>query len=266
MVEARLACTHPRTAHRQLFVTMWAWLLPLIVATPATGFVAGAICDGVNLSTAPAHTLLHGKHLVIREAVWSPFAFKDATNRVHGWDGMNMELIALVAAELKFTYEILEMRPLPTETVWTPMLFREADRGDLIMSYWLQTAERMDKVVMLGTGHVDMSPVLVAREESFVQPSIFQDPSQLLSFMRPFSLELWLCLVLMILCSGLVDWALERRKSTSATVGASLYEYVAGTLWGGFEYPRSKQSGVYQITTAFVLLVTISTRRISQPS
>jgi hypothetical protein len=42
VVEARLACTHPRTAHRQLFVTMWAWLLPLIVATPATGFVAAA--------------------------------------------------------------------------------------------------------------------------------------------------------------------------------------------------------------------------------
>ena len=36
------------------------------------------------------------------------------------------------------------------------------------------------------------------------------------------------------------------------------YEYAAGTLWGGFDYPRSNASAVYQLTLGFLLLVTLS--------
>lgn len=62
----------------------------------------------------------------------------------------------------------------------------------------------------------------------------------------------------MILCSGLVDYLLERNTGPGVTLGSSIYEYIAGTLWGGFEYPRSASSAFYQIVTSFLILVIIS--------
>ena len=40
---------------------------------------------------------------------------------------------------------------------------------------------------------------------------------------------------------------------------ASIYEYWAGFLWGGFEYPLSKSSAVYQVVLGATMLVVIST-------
>ena len=38
----------------------------------------------------------------------------------------------------------------------------------------------------------------------------------------------------------------------------SLYEYCAGFMWGGFEYPQSKTSAVFQILLGFIVLVLVS--------
>ena len=51
------------------------------------------------------------------------------------------------------------------------------------------------------------------------------------------------------MCSGVVDYVLECGTGPGVRVGASIYEYIAGMLWGGFAYPRSRTSAVYQVIT-----------------
>lgn len=210
-------------------------LLHLLLPASARAFQAGAVCAGANYS-APARSLLRGKHLVLKDSPWFPFAIKDAS-KAHGWDGLDVDLISAVAAKLGFTFEILEMTPTPGET-WTRMLFDEVGRADMMLSYWARTTERLDRVAMLN-GHVDMSNTLIGRM-STPDSNDLSSWIALFSFLRPFSLSLWGCLFGMVLLSGVVDFVLERGSPTAAGLFSSLYEYFAGTLWGGFEYPRSR--------------------------
>ena len=50
---------------------------------------------------------------------------------------------------------------------------------------------------------------------------------------------------------------LAQVKETRLT--SSLYEYWAGFLWGGFEYPLSKTSAIYQVVFGTFGLILIST-------
>jgi len=56
-----------------------------------------------------------------------------------------------------------------------------------------------------------------------------------------------------------VDFIIERKRTGNiAKLTASLYEYCAGFLWGGWEYPLSRGSAVYQIVVSFIVLVIVS--------
>ena len=189
----------------------------LLVGCPAAAFVPGAICNGANLST-PASELLRGKHIKVQEAQWYPYAYIEDGK----WKGMNIEMIGLVAADLGFTYDIQEMVPNATEENWTPMLFREVDKGDLVMSYFLQTTERLERVAML-SGHVDMTAVLVGTLQTAADDTSMS-VDRLFSFMRPFSIRLWACLVVMVLLSGVVDFLTERGSESGGHLGESLCE------------------------------------------
>ena len=69
-----------------------------------SGFVPGAVCADIP-DTMPAQDMLRGKHLVLNEMWWEPFAKLDST-KSHGWSGMNIDYIERYAAMLNFTYEI----------------------------------------------------------------------------------------------------------------------------------------------------------------
>ena len=60
------------------------------------------------------------------------------------------------------------------------------------------------------------------------------------SFLDPFTYNLWVAILAVIVTSGLVDYACERVHVKETTITASMYEYFAGFIWGGFEYPLSK--------------------------
>jgi hypothetical protein len=98
--------------------------------------------------------------------------------------------------------------------------------------------------------------------------------------MKPFTFRLWAALLAVIVCSGVVDYLTERTRVKETTLGkntrvashyssprnrqsihltltrapvlvillvltaASLYEYFAGFLWGGFAYPLSRVSAI----------------------
>jgi len=44
-----------------------------------------------------------------------------------------------------------------------------------------------------------------------------------------------------------------------ADLFSSMYEYAAGILWGGFQYPLTGASALFQVITGFILLIVVST-------
>ena len=121
----------------------------------------------------------------------------------------------------------------------------------------VKNAERLKNIVFLD-GHIDYSSVLVGRRDSFSKTDPWSWAS-LSSFMMPFKWGLWGCLFAVVFLSGVADYVIERRWSPDARLAASLYEYAAGFLWGGFEYPLTAASKVFQLFLGFVLLIIVST-------
>ena len=76
-------------------------------SSPPTGFVPGAICDAVDL-TDFSYNLLRGRHMVILETTYVPFAFKDVESPT-GWSGYDLDLLTEVSKILGFTYEVKGM-------------------------------------------------------------------------------------------------------------------------------------------------------------
>lgn len=211
-------------------------------------FVPGAICEATQ-TYAPLDKL-RGRHLIVGEMVWEPFAFRDSSTP-SGWAGFDLDLLDHVAADLGFTYEIFDMtaNALPEET-WDEQLYRLSAQTDLVMSYWSATyASRVSQLL----GHMDYGTVLVVRPGEDEEPPFVE---RMFTFFNPFSGELWGAIIAIVLLSGLIDNLLERRHGGS--LQESLYEAFAGTMWGGFERPRSNLSAVYQIVLSLVLLITIS--------
>ena len=134
---------------------------------------------------------------------------------------------------------------------------RVADDCDLLGTFWLHTEERYDKLIML-KGHINMASVLVAKMMSAAETKAANWYKSFYSFLEPFTFGLWGLIIVIVLFSGFVDWAVERKQKTDIRLTNSLYEYCAGFLWGGFEYPQSRTSAVFQILLGFLVLVLIS--------
>ncbi len=249
---ARLACAVVLLLHGVVAQTPSPPALP--PSSPPTGFVPGAICDGVDL-TDFSYNLLRGRHMVILETTYVPFAFKDVESPT-GWSGYDLDLLTEVSKILGFTYEVKGMETLEGEN-WSEMLLRTVGQGDLWMSWWARTASRMNQTSMLA-GHVDISPVLAIPPPSM--PASQDLSKTFTTFFDPFSWQLWICLVAMIFLSGVTDWILERPLTGLRSDGltASLYEYFGGVLFGGFSDPYTKLSCIYQCIVAFIILIVVS--------
>lgn len=213
-------------------MSMLRWFLQLsvlvkVAETAAVDFTPGAICNSAVNGTASTKDVLRGKHLIVYNTPWDPFAILDA-NAPYGWRGFDVDLLEMIAGELGFTFTIREFG-LQGEETWTDSLFRVSDEADLVMSYWTRTQLRMERVVQIA-GHIDMSSVLAARLDTAPPTPIWD---KMRSFFRPYSGELWGCLALMVICSGVIDYLLEKDSGPGSKIGGSIYEYIAGTLWGG---------------------------------
>ena len=232
-------------------------VLALLASAAATSqFTPGEVCAGVN-SSALARDMLRGKHLVIGELEWSPYASIQPL-APKGWVGLNIDLYDAISQSLGFTYELVDIGYPIGDEGWTGELLRVIDEVDLVGCWWAHGTIRNDNVVML-RGHIDTSTSLVAavrHEEKTIAESFFES---FYSFLMPFHYTLWLAIVALVVLSGMVDYVVEsRRLPGEAKLTASLYEYFAGILWGGFEYPLSRTSAIYQILLGFMMLVFIS--------
>lgn len=238
-------------------------------------FSKGSVCAGREQQ--PASTALVGRHLRLLEYEWPPYASRDLKDPalLTGWKGYDIDLLDYIAQKAGFTYEIAQVEELDfspqgyANLAPNEQLERGLQFGDAMLSYWSRTTARCNhpNYTML-YGHLDSSKALIARQ---IPTPVVPLEARLLSFMRPFKYELWACLFLMVLASGVVDYLLENRRGPRSgdaeaapearrgRVTESIYEYAAGTLWGGFQTPKTKPSAMYQVVLGILLLVSLST-------
>ena len=209
------------------------------------------VCADVDYRT-PADQMLLGKTLRVSTTAWSPFSIRDDT-APRGWRGVDFDVLDRISELLGFNYTVAEFSN-DVDPSWMGELIRESARSDLVVTYWARTAARLRQFNMI-EGHIDMSTVVAARLDIASDPTFRE---RAFSFFRPLSVPLWLLIVAMVILSGVVDYTLERGTGPGVRLSSSIYEYVAGTLWGGFEAPRSAASAVYQVVVAFIIMITVS--------
>ena len=216
-------------------------------------FKAGAICDGVDIDD-PAADMLSGKHLIIQDMDWSPYATPTGTHPIGwegpakhptGWSGLNIELFDIFADKLNFTYTMSDMGYAGTHKdangelipeSWTEMVMRAIDDADLTGSYWTETNKRLNGVTYI-RGTYDLTPVLVARMLSAGETKAETWYKSFYNYLDPFTYGLWASILAVIICSGVVDWLVERKSVKEARVTASIYEYFAGLCAASLEHP-----------------------------
>lgn len=196
--------------------------------------------------------LLNGKHLRVLEMEWAPFAVKSASAPL-GWSGLDMDLLSSVSQKLNFTFDIIEEKGRSNET-WSDTLIRTMQHGDLWASWWAANTQRIQYTSLL-TPHIDTSPVLVVAPTEIGSNGDGYSQA-LVTFFLPFTWELWMALIAMVVASGVVDYILER--SQGGTLGASIYEYMGGVMWGGFADPRTRVSAVYQVIGSFLIMIVVA--------
>jgi len=152
------------------------------------------------------------------EYEWPPYASRDLKDPalLTGWKGYDIDLLDYIAQKAGFTYEIAQVEELDfspqgyANLAPNEQLERGLQFGDAMLSYWSRTTARCNhpNYTML-YGHLDSSKALIARQ---IPTPVVPLEARLLSFMRPFKYELWACLFLMVLASGVVDYLLENRR------------------------------------------------------
>jgi hypothetical protein len=258
--------------------------------------------------------MLTGKHLKIMDSTYPPYAILDAS-APHGWRGFNVDLLDQLSWLLGFSFDIHDMGSPGSGETWDDVLWRSERNADLLASWWGVSPVRMERVLYL-PGHLDSSAVLVARRLHSNSGGDWMHA--LFAWSAPFAWPVWVCVVLLVLASGLVDWLVEVRphdrleKQCTARarcmlggrsdldrieaasdlvtaaravpssegsfiiitphrvcasalaqrdafpahrIAESVYEYTAGTLWGGFEQPLTRRSAIYQVVLAFVVVI-----------
>ena len=180
----------------------------------ASVFVHGAICRESD-PLASAFDVIAGKHLRVIDFDWPPYAYRDLDDPdlPTGWGGFDIDLMDFIAGKIGITYEVvaaeeLDYSPHTYATLSAnDQLAMSLPQGDLMLSYWSRTPERLAHPnVSMVYGHIDTSKVLLAQSISAPEVPFSR---RVLSFLRPFTLSLWGCLIAMVLASGVVDYLLE---------------------------------------------------------
>ena len=216
-------------------------------------FRAGAVCEGVDINM-PAVDMLRNKTLIIQDMDWSPYAtptgkhptgWTGPARHPTGWSGLNIELFDAYADILGFKYEMSDMGYAgdhkdadgnAIEESWTEMVMRAIDDADLTGSYWTETNKRLNGVTYI-RGTYDLTPVLVARMLSAGETKAETWYKSFYNYLDPFTYGLWASILAVIICSGVVDWLVERKSVKEARVTASIYEYFAGLCAASLEHP-----------------------------
>ena len=245
----------------------------VLLATLVNGIGHGSgVCDSDSVNKNASSTLLRGRHLVICEVDYPPFAvppsrldaaiaagmkIPDGAPGKDGWEGMDFALFEEFSTRLGFTYEVQLREKLTTDTNWTSALYRimSTTGCDLLGCYWGHTPIRREGVLFMN-GHIDFSLVLIVRSHAHEETSLYD---KLWTFLLPFHGYTWLALSAMTIVTGFVMLALERAEDrTVKGLKSTMYNSAASMLWGGFPVPTTAIAVPYQVVNAFLVLILVS--------
>ena len=245
--------------------------LLLLLAALATAVRATGVCDGLSITNS-SQDLLRGRHLVVCEIDYPPFAMTTATMDAwklskgggslpesvqvkDGWSGMDIEMLEMLSFHLGFTYEIEGKVKAEGESNWADMLGRILPECDMIGTYWTHTAGRRNNMLFM-IGHIDYSSALIVRKPKTDDAPLVK---KLYTFMMPFSASAWVALAAMTIASGFVMYLLEvTQDRTAFGLRNQLYKSAAQCLWGGFADPTTSISVPYHIVNGFIVLILVS--------
>lgn len=148
-----------------------AWLALALVAE---AYRPGLACRRVYkpgtsnyLKYNQSSELIRNTTIIVATTAWKPFSMKDPSSP-SGWAGIDFEILERLRSMLGFNYTVIEFGKLEGED-WTMALLRIASQADIVLTYWGQTSERLDKLRLL-RGHVDLS--CAPARPSIAQPSL----------------------------------------------------------------------------------------------
>lgn len=170
------------------------------------------MCDDVTHAT-PIPRLLTGKHLIIAELVWPPFAeFNSSKQGNAAWSGYDIDIIALMASRMDFTYEIRLINLGAGET-WTQLGFVEAPlTHDIVASWWYQSAERALHNGVQLKPFVDVDSLLVVLKP---KPELPEFSEQMFTFLEPFAKDLWFLILCLIATTAVCIVLIEHNSKRS---------------------------------------------------
>ena len=211
------------------------WPLLAMVGVASADFVPGSVCNLRDESTN-ARLLLRGKHLKIGDISWAPFGSRTQGweamealprydgNQLNGYIGFDVDLIIRLSQILGFTFEIFHINGpnMTADETWSDVLLREVPKHDLILSYWTHTIERRELFEFL-LGHIDYSTYLIARKSVRMHVPF---SGRITTFLDPFTINLWIAVLALIIVSGIVSYFIER--SDNGQLSESIFLYFAG--------------------------------------
>ena len=220
------------------------------------------VCKGMDIEHTLPQDYLRGKHLILANSHYPPFAEKtvDSYGNVT-WSGWDFDVLPYIAEMLNFTYEVVDVADVScanSSLYGDKWLEYVVSHSDMMLQWWAPTSQ----LLRFGTvtkGYSDSSPTLVSYQPSTTTKESFFERLERApdSFLDPLSYEVWAVILLIIVVSAMVDFNLE-RTDPEARLAASLYEACSGALWGGFDAPKTRISALYQVMLSFVILVFVA--------
>ena len=193
---------------------------------------------------------ISGVHLRIGIIESVPFTMMECTQNKSQFIGYVPDLIDLLQKRMKFSYELVSVS---TNQGYTGMVKRVADgEYDIIVGDVTVTSARRE-LAAFSTSIFDNSLRLIIRKPT-------PDQVELFSFLKPFSLTLWVMILSALLITSLLIFLVERhenealRDRSTVSMGAMSIWYSLGNIMGhGADFRVATAAGRLLTMALYVL-------------
>ena len=140
------------------------------------------------------------------------------------------EIAARGQFEWRNTFAAFSRRSRPANATWDDVLRWQVEKFDISAFNWARTTRRLSQLITFPEGWNDRSTIIVQKKE---ESSNKKKELNFLSFLRPFTNELWVFILAAITFSGMTFWFLERidHKAVAEANGDELQNHAMGSIF-----------------------------------
>lgn len=185
--------------------------------------------------------------------------------------GLMIEILDEVARRGEFSWRdswAWEMRP-PADKSWTDLLLMSVNAYDLSVNYWYDLPSRMDLGVSFPTGWYDGSMIIIRK--NLDAESFDSDEFNWFFWSQPFTMSVWMLLLLTTCISGVVSIYIEEKPfheivkndapvkgSISSTVLSYTQRSMLAFTGEHYLYPKSHAGQIFSFSLTFFSILIIS--------